>query len=1101
MNRNWTKQFVLMWPGLLVLSPHTARAAGMFSETNIIVISEQLNNSGKVSTMKLDELLSLISKREKIYFVYADQVLKNQSIENFDSASIRLKDLHILLARINLKAEKISSNQYIIALKATSKRHIVNKEVELLKTTQEKKVKGVVKDSQGGTLAGVTIKKMDSEVATHSDESGTFEINAVEGDKLQISFIGYETQVVTIPQSGNLTITLQSVVNNLDEVVVVGYGTQKKSDLTGSVGVVNVGKALKSKPVTNVQELLAGTVPGLNISKGSGAVGSGATINIRGTSTIGGSSGALILIDGVPGNINTLNPNDIESVSVLKDAASASIYGSRAANGVILITTKSGQELDKLRIELNSSVGIQSPQFQIDFVGSEDFMRLWDQALANDGKTPLYGQKGLEDLKNGKYADVKWYEEIYKRNTLITNNYLAFSGNTEKMKYRFSASHDYQNGTLPNNNYNRVILKPDMTFKLSDKLTARANIQYTETYINTPQGGVESWQSQATRIAPINFIKNSFGQYGTGSAIANNPIAGVQEAGYNKQKYKELMGIFEVVFRPIQDLEFKGNFSRYTYDNWSKDRVLTYNLYNDKGEVASVQNRTTGLTEGVSNNYRNMLQFTVDYNKKVGDHSIKLLGGFSQEYFNTSEFSAFRENLPFGEVDVLNSGSQINMRSAGLAKDVAIQSLFGRLNYDYKGRYLLQANIRGDGSSRFAKGYRWGIFPSFSAGWNIHQEDFFHCDLISSLKLRGSWGILGDAEKVGNYATAAVLAYEPAMYGFNGLVVPGAWNNVSINPNISWEESKQTNFGLDLGIAKTINFSIDYFINNRDKILYAPPVPSEFGLTGPLDNLLKLKSSGLEVLVGYKDHKNDWNWAVDFNTSFSKNKVRDLAGTGPWIGSSTYTEVGHTFNLPYGYQAIGLFQSEDEIQNSASQGTNVFPGNIRYQDQNHDGVINGEDRVILRDKPSIRFGMNISLGWRNLDMMANFYGTLQNVRYISGYEGWAFFLTQNARPMHLDNWTTTNTDASYPRLSLQNTSNDQQYSDYWLRKADYLKIQNVQVGYTFPKRLMDNWKLNGLRLFLSGQNLATITAYPGFDPEGSYYPLSRTFSFGVNLNF
>lgn len=1100
MNRNWTKLFVLMWPGLLLFSSHMARAEFMLSENNTIVMIEQINK-GKITKIKLDDLLSLISKREKIYFVYADNVLKNQSIENFDNALVGLKDLNILLDRINLKAEKISNNQYIIASKVASKRTVINKKVDLHTALQQQGVKGVVKDEKGGILTRVTIKKIDSEVVTHSDELGAFEINAVEGDKLQISFIGYETQIVTIPQSGTVTITLQGVVNNLDEVVVVGYGTQKKSDLTGSVGVVNVGKALKSKPVTNVQELLAGTIPGLNVGKGSGAVGSGASINIRGTSTIGGSSGALILIDGVPGNINTLNPNDIESVSVLKDAASASIYGSRAANGVLLITTKSGQELDKLRIELNSSVGIQSPQFQIDFVGSEDFMKLWDQALVNDGKTPLYGQKGLEDLRNGKYADVKWYEEIYKRNTLITNNYMAFSGNTEKMKYRFSASHDYQNGTLPNNNYNRVILKPDMTFKMSDKLSARANIQYTETYINTPQGGVESWQSEATRIAPINFITNSFGQYGSGSAIAKNPIAGVHQAGYNKQKYKELMAIFELVYKPMQDLELRGNFSRYTSDNWSKDRVLTYELFDDKGEIASVQNRTTSLTEGVDNNFRNMLQFTADYGKKIGHHTIKLLGGFSQEYFNISKFSAFRENLLFNEIDVLNIGSQTNMRSNGEARDVAIQSLFGRLNYDYKGRYLLQANIRSDGSSRFARGHRWGVFPSFSAGWNIHQEDFFHSELISSLKLRGSWGILGDAEKVSYYATAAVLNYDPAKYGFNGIVVPGAWNNKSINPNISWEESKQTNFGLDVGIAKKINLGVDYFINNRDKILYAPPVPTEFGLDGPFDNLLKLRSSGLEVLLGYRDQKNDWNWAVDFNTSYSINKVKDLAGTGPWIGSETYSEVGYSLNLPYGYQAVGLFQSEDEIKNSASQGTNVFPGNIRYKDQNEDGFINGNDRVILRDKPSIRFGMNVSLGWRNLDMMANFYGTLQNVRYISDYEGWAFFLTQNARPMHLDNWTETNTDASYPRLSLQNTSNDQQYSDYWLRKADYLKIQNVQVGYTCPQRLMDSWKLNGLRVFLSGQNLATITDYPGFDPEGSYYPLSRTFSFGVNLKF
>lgn len=360
---------------------------------------------------------------------------------------------------------------------------------------------------------------------------------------------------------------------------------------------------------------------------------------------------------------------------------------------------------------------------------------------------------------------------------------------------------------------------------------------------------------------------------------------------------------------------------------------------------------------------------------------------------------------------------------------------------------------------------------------------------------------MGDAEKVGYYATAAVLTYDPAMYGFNGVLVPGAWNNVAINPEISWERSEQSNFGVDMGVTNKINLSLDYFNNNRSQILYAPPVPAEFGLAGPYNNLLKMRSYGVEALASYTDSKQNWSWGADFNTSFARNKVKDLAGTGPWIEGDSYTEEGQAYSLPFGYQAVGLFQSADEVANSADQGANVMPGNIRYKDQNNDGVINGDDRVVLRDKPSIHVGMNLYIGWKNIDASANFYGVLQNARYISGYEGWAFFLTQNARPMHLDNWSSENPNATYPRLSLQNTSNDTQYSDYWLRKANYFKIQNVQVGYTFPQELMDRYKLRGLRLFLSGQNLATLTDYPGFDPEGGYYPLSRTFSFGANLKF
>lgn len=1062
--------------------------------------SEQVKPKTNSGDLKIDQLLDRITKKENVHFVYSNKIIENVVFEDLNFSEIQLKNLPNILLKKNLKMVKVSNRQFIIQL--LPKTNSLSKlDIQISDVQQQQVLKGMVIDSIGRKLSGVTVRDIDGNISVQTKADGKFEIETVIGNSLSFHYMGFKDKTITVESWNEMTVVLQEESSDLEEIVVVGYGKQKKSDLTGSVGVVDVAKTMNSRPVTNVQELLAGSVPGLNVSKGSGAVGSGASVNIRGTSTIGGSSGTLVLIDGVPGNIYTLNPNDIESISVLKDAASASIYGSRAANGVILVTTKSGQSGEKFAVNINSSVGIQTPQFMIDFVGSADFMKMWDQALINDGKQPLYGQQGLADLNSGKYADVKWYEEIYKRNSAITNNYISFSGNSEKLNYRFSASHDYQDGTLPNNKYNRIILKPDMTFKITDNLSARANIQYTETYIDAPQGGTETWQSQATRVAPIYMIRNSAGQFGPGSSMVSNPIAGVFESGFNKQKYKELLGIFEVAYRPIKGMELKGNFSRYTNDNWSKNRVLSYNLYNAEGEIASVQNRVTNLTDAVNNSYRNMLQFTADYGFNLDKHNFKFLAGYSQEYFNTSNFSAFRDALPFANIDVLNSGSQTNMQSGGAASDVAIQSIFSRFNYDYAGKYLFQANLRADGSSRFAEGHRWGVFPSFSAGWNVHQEDFFESDFISNLKLRASWGVLGDAEKVGYYATAATLTYNPAIYGFNGVVIPGAWNNVSINPNISWEESKQTNFAIDLGLLNKISLTAEYFINNRNNILYAPPVPMEFGLGGPLANLLSMESKGMEFQLDYQDRKNDWNWFINANSSFSRNKVKDLAGTGPWIGGQTFTDVGLTYNLPYGYKSIGLFQSEEEIKNSASQGSNVFPGNIKYQDQNGDGQINGDDRVVLRDKPVIRYGLNLGFGWKNLDISMNAYGALQNARYISGYEGWAFFLTQNARPMHLDNWTAENPAATYPRLSLQYTSNDSQYSDYWLRSANYLKIQNVQVGYNFSGGILERMKISSLRAFLSGQNLATITDYPGFDPEGSYYPLSRTYSFGVNLKF
>ncbi len=975
--------------------------------------------------------------------------------------------------------------------------------VKLTETLVPFDIRGMVTDANGKPLEGASVKLKGTDYGTSTAADGSFLLIAPqESGTLIISYIGFES--VEIPYTNNVPVRASLTLKDAkaEEIVVVGYGTQRRADLTGAVGTVSIAKTMPARPVTNVQELLAGAVPGLNIAKASGAPGSGASLNIRGVSTIGGSSGVLVIIDGFPGNINTLNPNDIESVSVLKDAASASIYGSRAANGVILITTKKGKRDSRTEVEINSSVSVQQPQFQIDYVGASDFMRLWDQALVNDGKDPLYGDKGQQDLATGIYSDNRWYREIYKKSSVLTNQAVAVSGSGDRVTYRLAGSYDYQDGTLPSNDYSKFILRPDLSIKVSNKITVDANIQYTQTFIQQPQGGTETWQVSAARAAPISAIYTKNGQYGVGSSFVNNPVAGVHEAGFNKSRYAELFSILGLSYSPLKNWIIKGNFSRYSIDQRTTDRVQEYYLYNDAGEIAKKENLVTKLTESYSSAWRNIFQVTSDYNFSLRNHNFKVLAGYSQEFYKTENFSAFRDMLPFNDINVLNTGSASNQQSTGTASDVAIQSVFGRINYDYDGRYLLQANVRADGSSRFAAGNRWGVFPSFSAGWNIHKESFFHLKPISQLKLRASWGLLGDADKVGAYATAQVLTYNPQIYGFNGSIVPGAYNNVAIDPNITWEQAEQTDIGVDIGLfGQKLNLSADYFYNRRKNILNAPPVPAEFGLAGPVRNLYQMDNEGFEFLVNYRDMSGDFRWNVDLNVGFSKNKVKYLGdGVDFIISGNTYTAIGSQLNLPYGLQSVGLFRDAADVS-SINQGANIFPGNIKFQDLDKSGAIDGNDRMVLNDKVPVRFGSYLGFGWKNLDVSANLYGSLNNYRYISSYEGWAFYLSQNARPWALDSWTPDNLDATYPRLSLQYTSNDTKYSSYWLRKAGYLKIQNVQVGYTFSRDLLSRVKINYLRAYVSLQNLATITNYPGFDPEGGYYPISRTYSFGLNFKF
>lgn len=974
-----------------------------------------------------------------------------------------------------------------------------------LSAQQSQTISGNVKDKSGESLIGVNILLKGTTVGTSTNVNGDFSIQAPINSILQFSYIGYKTQDIKIANSTPLLVTLLDDTENLEEVVVVGFGTQKKVNLTGAVGTVKTDATLKARPVTNVQELLAGSVPGLSVSKGTGAVGAAASMNIRGTSTIGGSSGVLVIIDGVPGNVYTLNPNDIESISVLKDAASAAIYGSRAANGVMLITTKAGKQLsDKPEIEFSSNIGFQNPQFKIDFVGAEDYMKLYDLAMINDGKEAFYGEQGLIDLRNGKYADNLWYKEIYKENTFINNNHLAINGNEKWISYRFAVSNDYQDGTLPNNTYQRYIIKPDLTIKLLKNLSFRANIQYTQTEIKQPQGGTDFWQSQATRNAPIIAIRENNGLYGVGGTMGGNPIAGVNESGYNKDLHKELFSIFELAYTPITNWNIKGNFSYYTTNVYSKSRSRTYYLYDQNGEVAKTQNPITGQRENFSSNYKTQLQILTDYSMSINEiHNFTFLAGYSQEYNYNTGFWASRDNMPFDGIDALNTGTE-NKQNGGNASDVAIMSVFGRINYNLNNKYLLEATLRTDGSSRFAKGHQWGVFPSFSGGWNINRESFMSNteSWLSELKIRASWGMLGDAEKVGYYPTAQVLGFDPKVYSFNGVLVGGAYNYQAVNPNITWERAKMTNIGIDFGVFnQRLRLSIDYFNNIRDNILYAPPVSTEFGLGAPLTNELKMKNQGAELQLSYNDQHNDFNWGADFTTSFTKNKVLNMGENEMWIEGNSITYLNDRYQLPYGYEHQGLFQNEDEIKNHAFQNGNVKPGNIKYKDQNEDGKIDGSDRIILSRKIPVHIGLNLRLGYKNFDFSINGYGRLNTLRYMSGYEGWAFYLSNNARPIHLDSWTESNPGASYPRLTFTNTANDTQYSDYWLRKSDMFKIQNVQLGYTFPTELLAKARIKYLRLFISGQNLATITGYDGFDPEGGYYPISRTFVFGLNFKF
>jgi TonB-linked SusC/RagA family outer membrane protein len=1080
---------------LLLLGHLSARAGNYAKETRLTV---------KENEIELGKLLSQIEDRSEFSFFYSnDEVDRNMKV-SVNATNRPVADILDQAFRGSDLAYHVNDRVIILVKKHTPE--------EIMQ--QHPAVTGTVTDADGEPLPGVNIFVKGTTVGVITDAAGKYSLNVTDGRAILVySFVGYYSQEITVGNRTNIDVALRESLQALDEVIVVGYGVQKKVNLTGAVGSIK-SDALKGQSVTNIQELLQGKSPGLNITKSSGQPGSGASMDVRGTSTIGGSSGVLVIIDGVPGNINTLNSNDIESISILKDAASAAIYGSRAANGVILVTTRGGTDRKELQVTVNSSVGVQNPLLFIDFVGAEDFMNLYNLARTNEGNAPLYVQQDFDDFRAGKLKETIWYREIFKYNQLINNNHVSFAGKTKALKYNVSAAYDYQAGSVERNNYNRYIVKPDLTFVMTKWLSLRASVQYTETHLKEPQGGAESYLVAATRNAPLGQIMNSQGQYVVIAGLGGNIIGSLAQGGTSLDKYKEMLSIFTADITPLADWHIRPMFSLRTTDRRQHNYTRPVSFYNEDGSVNTPGLLTTQtLYEATGADLNRILQVASDYSLSLAEmHNFSFLAGYSQEYRYDESYSASRRNPAFSDIYVLNV-YQESKDNAGTAGHYSMASGFGRVAYDYDGKYLLEANVRIDGASRFTEGRRTGVFPSFAGGWNVHRERFLENNpYLSRLKLRASWGILGDALKIGQYETRDLLNFNYKGYAYSGNIAASAWSAASYDPNISWEKAKMTNLGVELGFLNNrFLMEIDYFNNIREDILYRAPVPMEYGLSAPYINALRMRNRGMELLAGYNDRFGDWRIGVDVNMNFSKNKVLDLYGTGPWISGNTFTDVGLQLEMPYGYEAVGLFQDPNDPD--LAKQTNVTAGNIKYRDQltvdtNGDGIpdqsngkIDGDDRIIIADNVPVRFGAGLSAGYKNFDLSASFYGKLNNKRYISGYEGWAFYLTTNARPMHKDSWTTDNTDASYPRITTNMTGNDTSYSSYWMRKANYLKIQNVQLGYTLPSAWMKKADVDNLRVYLSGQNLGILSDYIGFDPEGGYYPLMRTFSFGVQFQF
>lgn len=959
--------------------------------------------------------------------------------------------------------------------------------------------------AEGEPVIGATIMVKDLLTGTVTDIDGNFSLEAPSNATLVISYIGYETTEVAINGRTSINVELVTGDFTLDDLVVVGYGVQRKVNLTGAVSSVST-KELEGKLVSSALEALQGTTPGLIIQQGSSNPGSPPSINIRGLNTMNNND-PLIIIDGIEGSMGNLNPADIENVSILKDASSTAIYGSRASNGVVLITTKKG-ETGRVEVNYDYMLGFQNPTSLPNIADSWIYAELYNEAAVNSGRTTKFTADDIAGFRNGG-TNVNWVRELYNTNSPQSSHNLSMTGGNDQLSYFASLGYLDQSSMFkgPDYGYNRYNARLNVSHKASDNLTLYLTSQYSRNDIKEHAYWTEWIIEQANRMPPIYPILKEDGSYNYPSGSNSNGLQRLQDGGYRNNANDELLGTLRAEWDIYNGLKLIGSVGGRVWNNNMREKraafegtgdaenVLTANFYRSK-------NITTNLM--------------TSYNTQIGKHAFGGLAGFAYEGFNDFQFATSRitEDSKFDVFVGEETGD--NVRNSGAASDWSIYSGFARATYNYDEKYLFEFNIRNDYSSYFSKGNRSGLFPSLSAGWRISEEDFWQdaTNYIPSLKLRGSWGLVGN-NRIGAYQYMRTVSTTSGISFGDNLVETAYFS--SANPDIKWETTRMANVGVDVGLLNNnLNVTFDLFNNRTNDILINLPVPGLFGFGAPIQNASVVETRGWEMSFNYRLMTGQVTHNISGNISDSFNEVIDNKGTEIIGGFDVQTIIkeGYPLFSYYAYRADGIFQNEEEVANGPHlEGITPKPGDIRYLDKNGDGIINPDnDRFIVgNDFPRYTFGFSYGFEYQNFYMSMLWQGVGKRSKWMRG-ESVEAFHNNNEGPIfdfHMDRWTPKNQDATYPRLTMGSESaNNAAKSDFWIQDASYLRLKNAQIGYIIPQKLVDNIGIQNMRLFVSAQNPLTFTKMKGgWDPEytadgsGRSYPVSSTYSFGLSIKF
>lgn len=992
-------------------------------------------------------------------------------------------------------------------------------------SAQNVDVSGNVQDDTGFPIPGVNVIVKNTSKGAVTDFDGNFTIADIEiGTTLTFSFIGYITKEVIISDNKNLTVRLEEDIAKLDEIVVIGYGAQKKKELTGAVSVVSSETIEALKP-TRVEQALQGQVAGVNISSNSGSPGGASTISIRGVST-NGDSRPLILVDGnVVEDLSTVNPSDIASLNVLKDAT-AGIYGVRAANGVILITTKTGRKNTPLSIEYSAYAGFQQTTRKIPVLNATEYGVLVNEAFAAGGSTPPFAD--LSALGVG----VDWQDQVFE-NAPIFNHSITFKGGKEKSSYAVSGSFLTQDGIVGGNdsNFTRFTQRGNYNLDFLENFKLSAGLTYIHTKKrNLSENALGSVLFNALNMAPNLSVRDANGDYTIAEGLGNeviNPIA--QMAGsFNRGKVDKLSGNLNLSYNFLEHFTIQSNIQF----NYAEVRSKVFGpiaffgsgkVFNrDRSDVFEGLNYFRDYTYDAFIKYENVFNEIHNVNFVLGTSVFKTTG----EFTGKKGYDIIDNNVINANIDQSSDVEDINQAlGRNPTFDARLLSYFSRLQYNFKGKYLISAVIRRDGSTKFGPQNKFGYFPSGSVGWIASDEKFLEdSQFINFLKLRGSYGILGN-DRIADYGFVSLLNGE-GTYVFNDQLSFGAASGAVANPEIRWEKQKTWDIGLDMRFwDNKIDITADYFKKTTEDLLVVPQVSGILGVGAPgsgapIVNAGTVENKGFEFAIGYTENFSDnFKFSIKYNVTAIENDVLEVSSDGGFLTGGSFgvgqdppsrMEAGFPIGYFRGYKTNGVFQNQAEVDASPTINDAVQPGDLIFVDTNNDGIIDETDKTNLGDPlPDATMGLNISLDYKNFDFAAYAFASVGN-EIVRNYER-----NQNLtnRSIYfLNRWTGEGSTNADPRVTTGANSNGL-FSDYFVEDGSFIRLQNVQLGYSFSPEALESSKLKKLRIYISASNLFTLTEYTGYDPTAStgspigggidqgFYPTASTFLLGVNLKF